>query len=109
MLNILKPYLRYYLDENVVVAAARLDNIMKAEGAEVNSVDHGDKFIASTAILTGSLIMTANSRDFPWSLFHEVEYLPVIFQDRGKKTRCYTISLIRPDFNLINLRFQQRL
>lgn len=108
MLDILNPYFRYFLSENVILAAAHLDNIMKAEKIEVNSVDHGDKFIAATAILTGSLIMTANARDFPWPLFHEVESEPIIFQDKSKKSKCYMISLIRPDFDLINLRFKER-
>lgn len=108
MLGILNPYFRYFLSENVILAAAQLDNIMKAEKIEVNSVDHGDKFIAATAILTGSLIMTNNARDFPWPLFHEVESNPIIFQDKNKKSKCYMISLIRPDFDLINLRFKER-
>lgn len=108
MLGILNPYFRYFLSENVILAAARLDNIMKAEKIEVNTVDHGDKFIAATAILTGSLIMTANTRDFPWPLFHEAESEPIIFQDKSKKSKCYMISLIRPDFDLINLRFKER-
>lgn len=108
MLDILNPYFRYFLSENVILAAAQLDNIMKAEKIEVNSVDHGDKFIAATAILTGSLIMTANARDFPWPIFHEAESRAITFQDRNKKTRCHMISLIRPDFDLINLRFKER-
>lgn len=108
MLEILNPYFRYFLSENVILSAARLDNIMKAEKIEVNSVDHGDKFIAATAILTGSLILTTNARDFPWPLFHEAESKPLIFQNKNKKTKCYMTSLIRPDFDLINLRFKER-
>ena len=108
MLNILNPYFRYYLSENVILAAAQLDNIMKAEKIDANSIDHGDKFIAATAILTGSLIMTANARDFPWPLFHEAESKPIVFQYKSKKTRCYMVSLIRPDYDLVNLRFTER-
>lgn len=108
MLSILNPYFRYHLSENVILAAAQLDNIMKAEKIDANKIDHGDKFIAATGILTGSLIITANARDFPWPLFHEVESKPIIFQDKSKKTRCYMISLIRPDYELINLRFKER-
>jgi predicted nucleic acid-binding protein len=108
MLKLLSPYFRYYLSENVILTAARLDNIMKAEKIEVNSIDHGDKFIAATAILTGSLIMTSNGRDFPWPLFHEIENKPLTFRDKNMRTRCYMVSLIRPDFDLINLRFKNR-
>lgn len=108
MLELLNPYFRYFLTVEVLIAAAQLDNIMKLEEIEVNRVDHGDKFIAATAILTGSIIMTANVRDFPWPLFHEVESKPIIFQDKSKKSKCYMIALIRPDFDLIKLRFKER-
>ncbi len=107
LLDLLNPYFRYFLNNKVIIAAAQLDNIMKIEKIDVNSVDHGDKFIAATAILTGSLILTANARDFPWPLFHEVESSPITFQEK-KKTKCHVVALIRPDFDLISMRFKER-
>lgn len=108
LMEILNPYFKYYLDDRVVLAAARLDNIMKPERINVESVDHGDKFIAATAILTGSLILTANARDFPWPLFHEVENKPIIFETKNKRTICYMLALIQPDYGVINKNFTQR-
>lgn len=108
MLQLLSPYFKYYLSENVILAAAQLDNIMKIEKIDANSVDHGDKFIAATAILTGSLIMTANARDFPWPLFHEVETKPIIFKSKKKSSKCYMLALISPDFDLIDRHFKER-
>lgn len=107
LIELLNPYLRYFLTDRVIITAAQLDNIMKIEKIDVNSVDHGDKFIAATAILTGSLILTANARDFPWPLFHEVESKPITFKEK-KKTKCHVVALMRPDFDLISMRFNER-
>ncbi|MBU3978559.1 hypothetical protein KJ980_03210 [Patescibacteria group bacterium] len=108
MLKILNSHFKYFLKGDVIIAAARLDNIMKLEKIEINSVDHGDKFIASTAILTGSLILTANARDFPWPLFQHVENKHILYTDKNKATTCFMVSLMRPDYKLINLRFKER-
>lgn len=80
---------------------------MKMENIQVNGVDHGDKFIAATAILSGSLILTADVRGFPWPFFHEIEYNPLI-HIVGKKTKSHMIGLLRPDFDLIKRRFEER-
>src|ERR1035437_9703250 len=37
MLNLLSSYFRYYLTDNVLIAAAQLDNIMKMENIKVQS------------------------------------------------------------------------
>src|SRR5436190_12815902 len=96
MLSFLSPYFSYYLTREVLITTAQLDNLMKMENINVNSVDHGDKIIAATAILTGSLILTANTRDFPWPFFHEVEYNPLFYNDHNKKKKCHMISLLSP-------------
>lgn len=108
MLEFISPYFRYFITDEVLVTSAQLDNLMKMEDIKVNSVDHGDKIISATAILTGSLILTANARDFPWPFFHEVEYNPLMYKDHNKKTRCHMLSLLTPDFVLIKKRFKER-
>lgn len=108
MLNLISSYFRYYVTSEVLVASAQLDNLMKMENINVGGVDHGDKIIGATAILTGSLILTADVRGFPWPYFHEVEYNPLYFQDHNKKTKCHMVGLLRPDFELIKKRFYER-
>ena len=107
MLNFLNPWPRYHLDENVIIASAQFDNIMKLESIDVKSVDQGDKFIAATSALTGSLVLTANSRDFPWPLFQEVERKPIYYEE-GHKQRCFLLALLKPDNDTISLRFNER-
>ncbi|HSW96246.1 MAG TPA: hypothetical protein VLF89_00315 [Candidatus Saccharimonadales bacterium] len=77
------------------------------EYIQINGVDHGDKFIAATAILSGSLILTADVRGFPWPLFHEIEYNPLL-HTLGKKTKSHMIGLLQPDFALIKRHFAER-
>ena len=87
MFEFISPYFRYFITDEVLITSAQLDNLMKMENINVNSVDHGDKIISATAILTGSLILTANVRDFPLPFFHEVEYKPLFYQDQKKKKK----------------------
>lgn len=108
MLELLSPYFRYYLTSNVMVAAAQLDNVMKTENIDVNSVDHGDKFICATAILTGSLILTADAKGFHWPFFQEVERKIITYTDKCHKTKCNALALLRPDNILISQRFSER-
>jgi len=108
IIKLLSSYYRYYVTSEILIVSAQLDNLMKMEKIEVNKIDHGDKIIATTAILTGSLLLTANVRDFPWPFFHEVEYRPIFYQDGDKKTKCHAVSLLRPDFDLIKRHFEER-
>lgn len=107
MLESLADFFSYYLTTNVMIAAAQLDNLMKIDEINVNSVDYGDKLIAATAILTGSLILTNNSRDFPWPFFHEVEPKSIFYKE-GEKQKCLCLALLQPDIQHINLRFNER-
>lgn len=107
MLEFLEPWFRYFISEEVLVVAAQLDNILKTESIDVNSVKHGDKFIAATAILTGSLILTADSRDFPWPFFQEVERKPIWYKENHKQ-RCFLLALLKADVDMIRLRFSER-
>lgn len=108
MIDLLNPYFRYFLTDTLLVTAAQLDNIMKLENIDINSVDHGDKFISATAILTGSLILTADAKGFHWPFFQEVERKIIYFTAKNKKTKCYILALLKPDNTIINQRFSER-
>ena len=108
MLNFLYSYFRYFLAAEVLIASAQLDNLFKMENINIGGVDHGDKMIAATAILTGSLVLTADVRGFPWPFFHEIEYNPLLHKDQNNKTKCHVIGLLRPDFDLIKRHFEDR-
>ena len=107
MLELLNPFFRYYLTVEVLVAAAQLDNIMKTQNIDINSVDHADKLIASTAILTGSLILTADAKGFHWPFFQEAERKVITFE-KNHKTKCYVLALLKADNAVITQSFNQR-
>jgi len=107
MLKHLDAFFRYFLTNSVLIAAAQLDNILKMENIQANSMDHGDKLIAATSILTGSLILTNNSRDFPWPLFHEAETKYINYKE-GNKQKILVLALSRPDINYIGVKFTER-
>jgi predicted nucleic acid-binding protein len=106
-LDLLSSVFRYNLSSDIMITSAQLDNLMKMENIQVNGIDHGDKFIAATAILSGSLILTADVRGFPWPFFHELEYNPLIHKI-GNKTKSHMIGLLQPDFDLTKRRFGER-
>ena len=58
--------------------------------------------------ITGSLILTANVRDFPWPFFHQVENRHIYYKDKNKIQKCFIVSLIRSDIELINFRLKER-
>lgn len=98
---------RYFLSPEVLITAAQLDNLLKMEKIQVSRVDHGDKFIAATAILSGSLILTADVKGSPWPFFHEIEY-NLLVHKIDNKTKCHVIGLLRPDIDLIKHHFEAR-
>ena len=108
MLALLNAFQRYFLTDNVLIASARLETIYKIEGIEQKQIEDGDKFIAATAILTGSLILTANARDFPSPYFQELERKPLIYSDKKRRSKCILVSLLAPDISMVNQRFSQR-
>lgn len=108
MLRILNIFQRYYLTDNVLIASAQLETIYKIEGIEAKQVESGDKFIGATAILTGSLVLTANSRDFPSPYFQELERKALIYIEKRNRSKCILASVLSPDINMINRRFSER-
>ncbi len=108
MLRILNIFQRYYLTDNVLIASGQLETIYKIEGIEQKQIEDGDKFIGATAILTGSLILTANSRDFPSPYFHELERKPLIYIEKRNRSKCILASILSPDIVMINRRFSER-
>ena len=78
------------------------------DGLEPKQIENGDKFIAATSILTGSLILTANSRDFPSPCFLESERKPIIFEEKRNRTKCILFTILTSDITMINQRFNNR-
>lgn len=110
MLQLLSIFIRYYLVDRVLVAAAQLETLYKLDGIDPKQIEAGDKLIGSTAILTGSLILTANARDFPSQYFPEVERKPLMYSIKNKNnfSKCILVTLLNPDINMISQKFSER-
>lgn len=108
MLPILNLFQQYFITDQVLLAAAQLDTIYALEKLFSKQIEDCDKFIAATSILTGSLILTANARDFPWPYFQEVERAPMIYKEKRSRSRSILVSLLSPDITVINQRFSER-
>lgn len=108
MLQTLNLFQTYFVTQQVLLAAARLETIYKIEGILPNQIEEGDKFIAATSILTGSLIITANIRDFPWPYFQEVERKIAVYSEKRKRSKCVMLAILNPDIQMVNQRFSER-
>jgi len=91
---------RYYVTKRVLVAAAHLECIYQQNKIPKESIDSGDKIIGATAVLTNSLIFTANTRDFPRPFFKEILAIPIVYSKDGKQHIINT-AFLEPDINTI--------
>lgn len=109
--DLLDKFTRYLVDLRVLVAASQLSTLYfhqcRSEERSVQDISLQDKVIASTAILTGSLILTANINDFPRPFFQEAEEKPIFYKHRNKM-QMLVLQLLRPNQVVIQQRFQER-
>lgn len=110
-IELLDKFNRYFVEITVLIAASRLSTLYyhqcKLEGRTSHDISFEDKIIASTAILTGSLILTANINDFPRPFFQEAEEKAIFYRDRNI-TKMLILQLLRPNQTIILQRFQER-
>lgn len=98
----------YYISQQVIIASARLYTLYRDEKIQVANIDDGDLIIAATSVLTGSLILTRNRRDFPFPFFEEAEIRTIYFAKSLGHTGEHTICLLRPNINLVVRKFLQK-
>ena len=110
-LDLLGQLKQFGLDRDVCITASRLTSLYlhekNAEGKNIindDQISTEDKLIASTAILTGSLVLTADVNDFPRPFFDEAEKKQITYQKRGREISLI-LELLKPDIDII----QQRL
>lgn len=104
----LKLFKTFQITSEVLVAASQLSTLYREEKIpQENSISLPDKIIASTTTLTGSLILTADVNDYPRPFFIEAE-IKYIFYFKNSKQEMLNIQLLRPDYTIINKRFNER-
>jgi predicted nucleic acid-binding protein len=68
-LALLSNFKNYQLESNILVSASQLSTLYNQRKIPNQNISVPDKIIASTAILSDSLIMTADINDFPRPFF----------------------------------------
>lgn len=100
---------RYPLDENILVAAARLHELYgyhsETKGHKMSSEDI---IIGATAILTGAYVFTSDCNDFPRPFFTEF-YRGVFFYEEKGRRRHVVKYLLEPDTDTINSVLEEQL
>lgn len=95
------------ITEEVLIACSRLTTLYAMGRISNTQITTEDKVIAATAILTGSLIMTANVNDFPRPFFREAEERLIFYKHKDRK-RMIPVYLLTPNLGFITQRFSER-
>lgn len=103
----LNQFKKWEITEEVLITSSRLTTLYNMGRIPIQMISSEDKFIAATAILTGSLILTANVNDFPRPFFREAEE-KLIFYKRKDKKIMLSLYLLNPNYPVINQRFTER-
>lgn len=106
--QILKIFYRYYVSREVLISSARLATLYRNHCNLKGDIDYGDIFIGATSILTNSLILTRNRKDFPYPFFIEAEVRTIYVKKSDSFTEGYTVCLLRPNYEAINRLFALR-
>lgn len=105
--TLLNRFRSFSVSHDTLVAAAQLKTLYNAEKIPDSQISDGDKIIAATAILTGSLIITADARDFPLPFFTQAEVRHLTFSKSGRPVMIPTY-ILSPDMAVIKDRFSNR-
>lgn len=89
------------------LTASWLSTIYKNEKVSNQQISLEDKIIDATAILTDSLIMTADINDYPRPFFTEAEE-KLFFYRHKNKTCMRVIQLLKPNLPVMQQRFSER-
>lgn len=95
------------VSKKVLVTTAWLADLYRGEKVPDSQISDCDKIIASTAILTGSFILTANGNDFPRPFFSEKEKRLIQYRDKARDL-LNVIYLLEPDLDVFNNRILKR-
>ncbi|MHA1305138.1 MAG: type II toxin-antitoxin system VapC family toxin [Candidatus Heimdallarchaeaceae archaeon] len=106
-LALLSKLRAYRVESTILVGASQLSTLYSQEKISNQNISIPDKIIASTAILSGSLIMTADVNDFPRPFFLEAEE-KLFFYKHKNKTNMRVIQILRPNKEVINQRYSER-
>ena len=98
---------KYLVDDNVLIGAARLQNLYREENIPEGQINLADRVIAATSIITGSLVLTGDVNDYPRPFFKEMHEEKIFY--KKKDTSCMQIvQLLAPNIDVITQRMIER-
>ncbi len=103
----LSRFVKYPVNSNVLITASQLSTIYKNQKVPNQQITLEDKIIAATAILAGSLLMTADVNDYPRPFFAEAEE-KLLYYSHKNKTCMRVVQLLRPNLPVMKQRFSER-
>jgi predicted nucleic acid-binding protein len=99
---------RFFVKKSVLIAAAHMGCMYSADKVHPEQIDVGDKIIAATAVVTNSVVFTANARDFPSPFFRELARKTLQYERKGQPVFLSAVFL-EPDIGVITPRHNLRL
>lgn len=98
---------RIFVTKSILIAAAHLGCLYNEDGLSPDQISLADKVIGASAVLTNSLILTGNIRDFPEPFFSKVAYKDLKYSK--KRFDAYqVIAFMKPEFGVIGKRHETR-
>lgn len=107
LLKAVNIFVRFDVSQEVLLTSARLSSLYRQEKAEYQHIGDGDKILAATSLLTNSLILTANMRDFPRPFFIEEEVKHMLYKE-GHNEKVLSFYLLKADIEGTLYRFERR-
>lgn len=98
-----RPFKRYPLDLDTLMSSAILYNIYSLCDQTkpiLNAISQPDLFIAATAILTDSLILTADCNHYPRPFFKEIEEIEINYRSKNHPKSIF-VMLLEPNYMVI--------
>ncbi len=99
--KVLTQFKRHKIDTIVLSTSALLATLYNENGLGGKTFSDGDQILASTAILTNSIILTADGRDYPLPFFKEVKRWALEYT-KTRKSPCILYAL-EPDYNILKI------
>lgn len=102
----LNQFLHKPITKEVLVTSSWLSKLYIIEQIPLLQISTEDKILGATALLTNSLIVTANVNDFPRPFFKEKEEELIFYRYKNKK-RMIAVYLLEPNLPVIQERFDE--
>lgn len=102
----LNNFIHKPITKEVLATASWLTKLYSAADIPFQQISTEDDIIAATALLTSSLILTANVNDFPRPFFTEYEEKLIFYNYKNRK-RMIAIYMLEPNIPFIKEKFNE--